>query len=755
MNCLENYLKTDHVRSDKPAVIFFKGLHSLQKATSFNELYEKTLKAQAYLKKNNYQRGDALLLFESPTADLYAFILASLGMGVRLLIIEPWMKGESINNILLKIQPKGIMTGALGKLVLRKSKEAKKIPHSFQSKVINDSFDKLENIIVEQMDPNDHAILTFTSGTSGVPKGVHRKHQYLMDQAQILKKYLHYDQYPKLDLTVFTNVVLLNLTLGKGSLILPTTWKKSNLAQLDNLPEEFAVDTTACGPAFLHQLLNSTKTLDLKSFHIGGALADTRLYDKVIERWPDAQMHHVYGSTEAEPVALSDLKVAVEKSKENGYFQTLYLGSPIAEIELMHKDDSLWVSGKHVSPMYENDDKANKENKYLDDTNTLWHNMGDRIAQSENELFYQGRAFQTQEEFKLEQNVYSFLQSSASFIKTLNGKTVLFGEKLNKKKKQLKENFPEIDYIIHRNIKRDVRHKARIDRVASFNKGSDMKNIIKFIIERVPIIPNFILTFGLYFSAKKVVGVDFFPYDALLICGVLLTFITELRFMDELKDYEKDKVAHPDRPLPRGLVTVGQVQKLMIAGFVVLLSFLIPSFTIYGTITAALLASVCVWLFLMYKEFFCEEVLAKSPIVYAITHQLIIVPLILFVTTVLEGEFIILPEFIGLAFIALSSFFTYEVGRKMDPNADKILGTYLVHYGKNKTHILITILASMSVIGGYLIGMFWYTFIPFILIVLTQLRAYKNEKIFDQLEGIIALTLIYNMWFIAIAGWLA
>ena len=174
---------------------------------------------------------------------------------------------------------------------------------------------------------------------------------------------------------------------------------------------------------------------------------------------------------------------------------------------------------------------------------------------------------------------------------------------------------------------------------------------------------------------------------------------------------------------------------------------------IYGIKAAGLLGIVCLWLFLMYKEFFMEKILNKSPIVYAISHQLIIIPLIFYVFTVLEENLIFLPEFIGYALVVLSSFFTYEVGRKMDPNADKILGTYLVHYGKVKTHALITILASLAVVGSIMMGTFWYSFIPFILILITQVRVYKNEKIFDQLEGIIALTLIYNMWFMTIRGW--
>ena len=71
-------------------------------------------------------------------------------------------------------------------------------------------------LIIADVDPSDEAILTFTSGSSGTPKGVHRKHGYLIDQRTTLKKYLEYKDLTKLDLTVFTNLVLLNLILGKG-----------------------------------------------------------------------------------------------------------------------------------------------------------------------------------------------------------------------------------------------------------------------------------------------------------------------------------------------------------------------------------------------------------------------------------------------------------------------------------------------------------------------------------------------------------
>jgi 4-hydroxybenzoate polyprenyltransferase len=234
----------------------------------------------------------------------------------------------------------------------------------------------------------------------------------------------------------------------------------------------------------------------------------------------------------------------------------------------------------------------------------------------------------------------------------------------------------------------------------------------------------------------------------------MLVFITELRFMDELKDYEKDKIAHPTRPLPRGLITVGQVRNLIIIFFslLCLLSFL--SAVIFNPLSGILLGIVTIWLFLMYKEFFIEEVLNKSPIFYAITHQIIIVPLILFLIAITNPEEVFSGKNYAFAALILSSFFTFEVGRKMDPNAHTILGTYLVHYKTTKTHILIVALASLGLIGGILLNHMLWVLIPFILILITQVRVLKNEKIFKDLEGIIALNLIYNMWFLAIAGWI-
>ena len=90
----------------------------------------------------------------------------------------------------------------------------------------------------------------------------------------------------------------------------------------------------------------------------------------------------------------------------------------------------------------------------------------------------------------------------------------------------------------------------------------------------------------------------------------------------------------------------------------------------------------------------------------------------------------------------------------MDPSSDPILGTYLVHYGKVKTNILITVLAGIGLYGTLMLGkIYWWGMAPFLLTVITQARIWFQTDRFKDLEGMIALNLIFNMWLMAIASW--
>ena len=134
-------------------------------------------------------------------------------------------------------------------------------------------------------------------------------------------------------------------------------------------------------------------------------------------------MTHIYGGTEVEPVAVSDARVAVKKSHEKGYFQTLNVGKAIPQLRTRQSPEGLWVSGTNVSSFYlgqANHEEDNKRFKQVDEAGALWHCMGDRILEDdEHEFWYCGRASQPQEDFVWNRKyIHFFKRASACFIVT-------------------------------------------------------------------------------------------------------------------------------------------------------------------------------------------------------------------------------------------------------------------------------------------------------------------------------------------------
>jgi acyl-CoA synthetase (AMP-forming)/AMP-acid ligase II len=257
----------------------------------------------------------------------------------------------------------------------------------------------------------------------------------------------------------------MNLALGKGSLIIPK-WEKKIISSLNNLPMEYRPDTIATGPHFLnllHQHVNG-KNLNLNTIKLGGALSNINQIEAINQKFTPLRFIHVYGSTEAEPVAFCDMHESLKLSKEREYFQCLYLGKAISEIKTINKE-TLWVAGPHVSAFYLEDEISNQKNKMKDD-NLVYHNMGDRIEIDSNQsLWYQGRDFQTQDDFLLEQKIYNELESSEGFITNIQDEKILVTSVNNKKLlTDLIKKYNLDKFKLVKKIYKDRRHLSRIDR---------------------------------------------------------------------------------------------------------------------------------------------------------------------------------------------------------------------------------------------------------------------------------------------------
>jgi len=265
--------------------------------------------------------------------------------------------------------------------------------------------------------------------------------------------------------------------------------------------------------------------------------------------------------------------------------------------------------------------------------------------------------------------------------------------------------------------------------------------------ERFPLPVYLLLSVGMAWQGQFALEAK--PGIAAMVLGpvLILMFFFCLRLMDEVKDYQKDLQAHPERPLPRGLVKKTTAQRLI--WFILGLQLLAGFVLLVGPYAEAgcwwLLTTI--WLYLMYVEFFCGTWLEKRPFFYAVTHQLIIVPIVLAVAH-LASSATSTPALYS-ALMILGAFFSYEIARKLDPNAHPILRTYRLSYGRWGALGLMLITSAVA-IGGTLLKMqgsllaSW----PYILaaVLTVSLSALWGETKPKMAETVASLSLILHIW---------
>ncbi len=179
------------------------------------------------------------------------------------------------------------------------------------------------------------------------------------------------------------------------------------------------------------------------------------------------------------------------------------------------------------------------------------------------------------------------------------------------------------------------------------------------------------------------------PVSAYLVAFfVTLVLFFHLRACDEVKDLEDDRRYRPERPIPRGLVTLK-----LIVGIAVGLGVLTAVVT--GLHLPALLvplALVWLWLSLMTFEFFAPHWLKAHPLLYLVSHMAIMPLIDLFVTACEWLRHAAAPAPALWLFLALSfaNGCVLEIGRKLYAPENERPGveTYSALYGPGRATLL-------------------------------------------------------------------
>jgi acyl-CoA synthetase (AMP-forming)/AMP-acid ligase II len=434
---------------------------------TFGEVGEQIAHAQGILQRRGFRPGMRAVLFAWPSAGLFSWIGAIVGLGGTVVVMEPWMSGVQVTRALDTLSPTHFVHGPLGWFWGLRLGSIRKIP-TWVSLTRGRSRDPIH---IESVDPLAQAVITFTTGSTGNQKGVVRTHTTLNTTRDILLKRAGSKHLAGPDLCIFSGFTMMNLATGRTTLLV-SPWKRGTMKAVNELPPALKPVSLSTGPAFLKRVLDESNLATLLHLDVGGAPCDCNVLERAVERWPQARVNWVYGGTEVEPITITNARLAIQKSRERGFFQVLFLGKPVPEIRCENQGENLWVQGPHVSPLYIASPEENARFKRVDDSG-IWHCTGDRVLPDDNgDLWYEGRSVQSHSHFLTEQKIYAIARHSSAFVfENARKELCVAGVNLGMVGNEIKSRIPEIRHVINiAKIHYDRRHHARIDRATSVKK---------------------------------------------------------------------------------------------------------------------------------------------------------------------------------------------------------------------------------------------------------------------------------------------
>ncbi|MFK7823301.1 MAG: UbiA family prenyltransferase [Oligoflexales bacterium] len=267
---------------------------------------------------------------------------------------------------------------------------------------------------------------------------------------------------------------------------------------------------------------------------------------------------------------------------------------------------------------------------------------------------------------------------------------------------------------------------------------------VEYLRERFPLPVYLTLVGGFVSSGAILSGKPFSLMSVVTAFFAVLSFFGLLRLMDEFKDYDIDLIAHPERPLPRGLLGVRQVKKIIIRWEVLMLMLAPFIGLIFNWQAASIYILMIGHLWLMYKEFYVSEWIEKHTILYAFSHQLVLIWVCSFCVVIANHSGLFKAETWWYGTLILGSFFTYEICRKLDPRAHEMLRTYRNLFGLIQTGILLMFSCLIACLSAWKLGLGFPLWIASMAVV----GAYCcfAKKNFKTVESVATLSLVLHLW---------
>lgn len=379
-------------------------------------------------------RGVRCALMLTPGLDFFAMFFALFKAGAVPVLIDPGIGIKPLKTCLAEARPEafiGVTKAQLARKILGWAPGVKLVTSGpklgwggLNTTQLQKLGQKTSGSILADTKPDEMAALLFTSGSTGIPKGVVYRHRHFMAQVQMLRS--AFDIQPgEVDLPTFPPFALFDPAMGMTTVVPlmdPTRPAKADPKLLVQTINRFKVTNVFGSPALLNVLSRYTEAEKIqlptirRVISAGAAMpvATIRRLQKTLA--VDAEVYTPYGATECLPVAsVSGTELNQEVEQRTAMGEGTCIGRPVApnSVRIIPIADSavgsfsetvelpvgitgeIVVHGPTSTDTYWQRTEQTRLAKITDSQGRIWHRMGDAgYFDTEGRLWYCGRKSQ-------------------------------------------------------------------------------------------------------------------------------------------------------------------------------------------------------------------------------------------------------------------------------------------------------------------------------------------------------------------------
>lgn len=391
------------------------GLAAYDIALTYAQLDARSDAIAAGLAKYGIVRGTRSVVMVRPTPEFFLLMFALFKAGAVPVLVDPGIDRRALKQCLDEAQPQafiGIPLAQLARLLLGWARGAKKIVTvgtrygwggTTLARIERDGQGAGAQLAATE--PDEAAAILFTSGSTGVPKGVVYRHRHFVAQIELLRQAFGM-QPGGVDLPTFPPFALFDPALGLTSVIPdmdPTRPADADPRKLHAAIARFGVTQLFGSPALMKVLADHGEPLpSVRRVTSAGAPVPPEVVAKMRALLPeDAQFWTPYGATECLPVAVIEGRELQDTREATEAGAGTCVGRPVPpnEVRIIRIDDAAiahWsqaqalpqgevgeisVAGPTATDAYFNRDAATRVAKIretlADGSERIVHRMGD------------------------------------------------------------------------------------------------------------------------------------------------------------------------------------------------------------------------------------------------------------------------------------------------------------------------------------------------------------------------------------------